>query len=55
MYLYEFITCLARIIQIVQGTEDHIAVYGPVCHPQYIIERRQMAVYEPVCHPQNSI
>ena len=37
MYLYEFITCLARIIQIVQGTEDHIAVYGPVCHPQYII------------------
>ena len=37
MYLYEFSTCLARIIQIVQGTKGHIAVYGPVCHPQNII------------------
>jgi hypothetical protein len=25
------------IIQIVHDTEGHIAVYGPVCHTQYII------------------
>ena len=26
-----------NIIQIVCGTEGHITVYGPVCHPQNII------------------
>jgi hypothetical protein len=26
-----------NIIQIVHGTEGHVAVYGPICHPQNII------------------
>jgi hypothetical protein len=43
-------------MQIVHGTEGHLAVYGPVRHQKNIIwTEAYMAVYGPVTHQKNII